>query len=140
MKKPENRGADPGTVWLETLGELLKGGAVSAGVTLGLALLCAVCISGGFLEEGWLEWAALGCCVLGAGAGGLWSVRKLRRRPLPVGLAAGAILFLILLTAGGLTAASVSVEREGLPILSACLCGGGGAGILSGPPKKKRRR
>lgn len=140
MKKQENRREEPGTIWLNTMGELLKGAAVAAAAALGLALACAAGISLGLLREEWQLGAALGCCVLGALAGGLFAVRRLKKRPLPVGLAVGAMLFLIFLTAGGLTAQTVAVEKEGLPILSACLCGGAGAGILARPTKKKRRR
>lgn len=140
MKKQEKRREDASTVWLNTMGELLKGGALAGAVTLGAALLCAVLISMGVLEEKWMEGAAMACCVLGAAVGGIVTVLRIRKRPVPVGLGVGAILFLILLTAGGLTAETVAVEQKGLPILSACLCGGAAAGILARPPKKKRRR
>ena len=136
MKKQEDRS----TLWLMTMGELLKGGAVAAVVTLLTALFCAVAISLGVLGEERLTGVVLGCCVLGSGTGGLLSCRRLKKRPVPVGLAVGGTLFLILLTAGGLTQEAVSVENEGLPILTACLCGGAGAGILASQPKKKRKR
>ena len=140
MKKQENRRAEPAAVWLNLMAELLKGGVLAAVLTLASALICAVLISTGVLEEGWLNGAAMACCVLGALGGGLLSVRRLKVRPVPVGLAVGAVLFLILLTAGVLTGEPLRVEKQGLPILSACLCGGAGSGILARPPKKKRRR
>ena len=52
MKKQENRRAEPAAVWLNLMEELLKGGALAAVLTLASALICAVLISTGVLEEG----------------------------------------------------------------------------------------
>ena len=48
----------------------------------------------------------------------------------------GAVLFLLLLTAGMLAYDSASLEQGGTAILCACLCGGALAGLLGG----RRRR
>ena len=140
MKKQETGRTAPGPLWVTVMAELLKGGALAAVLTLLTALLCAVLLASGVVPEEQLSGAVLVCCGLGALAGGALPVRRLGRRPVPVGLGTGAVLFLSFLTAGALTGGAVGVEKQGLPILTACLCGGAGAGILARPPKKKRRR
>lgn len=139
MKKRDRRQEDPGSLWINTMCELIKGG-VFAGITAILSLfLCAVLVSTGLLREHWMEGAGLACCVLGALIGGMYSVKAIKRRPLLVGLAVGGVLFLLLLTAGFLAYETASIEQGGVGILCACLCGGGIAGILGGTRKKRRR-
>ena len=139
MKKRDRRQEDPGSLWINTMCELIKGG-VFAGITAILSLLlCAVLVSTGLLRERWMEGAGLACCVLGAMIGGIYSVKTIKRRPLLVGLAVGGVLFLLLLTAGFLAYETASIEQGGVGILCACLCGGGIAGILGGTRKKRRR-
>ena len=140
MQKQEKKRENAGTVRFRAAGELGKGVVIAAGTALGLALLCAVGISFSLLEEHWLGGLSAVCCAAGALAGGSFAVRAVGRSPLPVGLAVGVLLFLLLLTAGEVTAGTVLVQKYGLPILTACLGGGAGAGILARPPKKKRRR
>ena len=57
-----------------------------------------------------------------------------------MGAGVGAILFLVLLSAGLLLFEDASVSNGGVPILLSCLCGGAMAGILGSRPKKKRKR
>ena len=140
MQKQGERRDCSGRAWMEAGGQLLKGSAAAVGAVLVLALLCAAGIVAGLLEEDWLEGLVLACCFLGALAGGSIAVRAIGRRNLPVGLAVGGVLFLLLLTVGGLRSGTLSPGETGLPILTACLGGGAGAGILVRPPKKKRRR
>ena len=56
------------------------------------------------------------------------------------GLAAGGVLFLLLLTIGLLLFDGMSVEHGGLGLLSGSLCGGAAAGLLGARPKKKKRK
>ena len=84
--------------------------------------------------------AVLAVCVAGAFAGGMYTVRRLRTRTLLLGLGVGAVLFLLLLTAGLLAYDSASLENGGIGVLCACLCGGGISGVLFRQPKKKRRK
>ena len=80
-------------------------------------------------------------CVLGALAGGVYAGRKLGVRSLLSGVGVGAVLFLLLMTAGLLAYEDASLERGGIGILCACLCGGALAGLLTARrPKKKRKR
>ena len=140
MKKKERRTEEIGGQWLNTMCEVLKGG-VLAGVAAILALLaCAVLVSAGALPVSSMYGAVLACCVLGAMAGGTYAVRRAGGRPLPVGLGVGAVLFLLLLTAGLIAYQGASVANGGAGILCACLCGGAIPGLLARKPKKKHKR
>lgn len=62
-----------------------------------------------------------------------------------MGLTAGAVLFLLLLTIGSLCFENVSLEAGGIGLLCGCLCGGAAAGLLGSgkkkaAPRKKRRK
>ena len=72
--------------------------------------------------------------------GGCFAVRRVGRHSLPVGLGVGAVLFLLLLTAGFIAFDGASIANGGAGILCACLCGGAIPGLLARKPKKKRRR
>ncbi len=140
MKKKERRTEDPGRPWLNTRCEVLKGGVLAGVVTILALLLCAVLVSTGTLPVSGMYGAVLAVCVLGALAGGTWAVRGAGGRSLPVGLGVGAVLFLLLLTAGLLVYDGASIANGGAGILCACLCGGAIPGLLARKPKKKRRR
>lgn len=140
MKKKERRPEEIGSQWLNAMCEVLKGG-VLAGVTTILALLiCAVLVSIGVVPVGAMYGAVLAVCVLGALVGGTYTVRRVDGRSLPAGLGVGAVLFLLLLTAGFIVYQSASMANGGAGILCACLCGGAIPGLLARKPKKKRRR
>ncbi len=140
MKKKERRPEELGSQWLNTMCEVLKGG-VLAGVTTILALLiCAVLVSAGMLSVNSMYGAVLASCVLGALAGGTYAVRRVSGRSLLMGLGVGAVLFLLLLTAGLIAYQGASIANGGAGILCACLCGGAIPGLLARKPKKKRRR
>ena len=140
MKKKERRPEELGGQWLNTTCEVLKGG-VLAGVTTILALLvCAVLVSMGVIPVSGMYGGVLAVCVLGALVGGTWAVHRVGSRSLLVGLGAGAVLFLLLLTAGLIACQGASIANGGAGILCACLCGGAIPGLLARKPKKKRRR
>lgn len=142
MKKKERRpeGQDRGSEWLNAMCEVLKGG-VLAGVTAILALLvCSVLVSLGAVPVGAMYGAVLAACAVGALAGGTYAVRRVGRRSLLVGLGVGAVLFLLLMTAGLIVYEGGSIANGGAGILCACLCGGAIPGLLARKPKKKRRR
>ena len=140
MKKKERRPEELGSQWLNAMCEVLKGG-VLAGVTAILALLlCSVLVSVGVLPVGAMYGAVLAVCVLGALTGGIYAVHRAGGRSLLVGLGVGAVLFLLLLTAGLIIYDGSSVANGGAGILCACLCGGAIPGLLARKPKKKRRR
>ena len=140
MKKKERRTEEPGGPWLNATCDVLIGGAL-AGVTAVLALLlCAVLVSVGVMPVGAMYGAVLAVCVLGAVTGGTFAVRRVSGPSLFVGLGVGAVLFLLLLTAGSIAFEGASIANGGAGILCACLCGGAIPGLLARKPKKKRRR
>ena len=139
-KKQVKRREEPGSQWIGTACDVLKGGVLAGAAAAALLLLCAVPISAGVLRERWMPGMAPAVCVLGSLLGGLYAVRRVGRRTLPVGLGVGVVLFLLLLTAGMLAYDSASLEQGGAGILCACLCGGALAGLLGGLSGKKRRR
>ena len=140
MKKKERRPEELGSQWLNAMCEVLKGG-VLAGVTTILALLvCSLMVSTGILPVEAMYGAVLACCVLGALVGGIYTVHQVSGRSLLVGGGVGAVLFLLLLTAGLIVYEGASIANGGAGILCACLCGGAISGLLSGKHKKKRRR
>lgn len=140
MKRQEKRQVEAGSQWINTMCDLLKGGVLAGLTAILTLLLCAVLVSAGVLRERWMDGAVLAVCVAGALAGGLYAVRKIGSRTLLVGLGVGAVLFLLLLTAGLLAYDTASIEHGGTGVLCACLCGGGIAGVLGRGAKKKRRR
>ena len=139
-KRDRHHQEESGSQWINSMCDLLKGGVLAGVAAIVALLLCAVLVSAGLLRERWMEGAVLAVCVLGALTGGMYAVRKIGSRTLLGGLGVGAVLFLLLLTAGLLAYDTASVEQGGVGILCACLCGGGIAGILGGGAKKKRRR
>ncbi len=136
-RRPEELG---GGEWLGAMCEVLKGGVLAGVVTILALLLCAVLVSTGVLPVSGMYGAALAACVLGSLAGGTYAVRRVRSRSLLAGLGVGAVLFLLLLTAGLIAYQGASVANGGAGILCACLCGGAIPGLLARKPKKKRRR
>ncbi len=140
MKKQGRRQEEGGSPWLGAMCEILKGG-VLAGVTAILSLLaCAALVSAGILPVRAMEGGVMAACVLGALVGGAYAVHRCGGRSLAAGPGVGAVLFLLLLTAGLIAYEGTSVANGGVRILCACLCGGAIPGILGRKPKKKRRR
>lgn len=123
--------------WLGTMCGMLKGGALAFLTAVAILFLCALAVSNRWLGQGMMDSAVMAACALGALAGGLLAVRQGRGRSLLMGFGAGLILFLLLLTAGFLSA---DLRNGGLGLLLSCGCGGALAGVLGGKPKKKRRR
>ena len=123
---------------------VLIGGAAAFVVCLVFLFLAAVGISQGLLDAGLRYQLAVVGCVLGSFSGGLSAVRRCPARGLFVGLAVGAVLFLLELTLGLLIYDTMSFENGGLGLLCGALCGGAAAGILGGgrggAGKSKERR
>ena len=140
MKKRDRRPEEPGSQWLNTVCEVLKGGVLAGVVTILALLVCAVLVSAGAMPVEAMYGSVLAVCVLGALAGGAYAVCRSGSGRLLAGVGVGAVLFLLLLTAGLIAYRGASVANGGAGILCACLCGGAIAGILVRRPKKKRRR
>ena len=139
MKKREKGREDGGGLWFNAVCEVLKGGVLAGVVTILALLLCSVLVSMGLIPVEAMEGTVLAVCVLGTLVGGIYAVRR-SGAALAAGLGVGAVLFLLLLTAGLLAYEGAAVANGGVSILCACLCGGAIPGILGRKPKKKRRR
>ena len=139
MKKREKGREDGGGLWFNAVCEVLKGGVLAGVVTILALLLCSVLVSMGVIPVEAMEGTVLAVCVLGTLVGGIYAVRR-AGAALAAGLGVGAVLLLLLLTAGLLAYEGASVANGGVSILCACLCGGAIPGILGRKPKKKRRR
>ena len=137
MRKPEE---DQGTRLVRAMTNILLGGVVALAVCLMFLFLCSIGISGGWLQEGLMYQMAVVSCVIGGFAGAMTAVRRCGSRALIVGLAVGAVFFLLLLTVGVLLFESMSLEAGGLGLLCGGLCGGAAAGLMGSKPKKKRRK
>ena len=137
MRKTEE---DQGTRLVRAMTNILLGGVVALAVCLMFLFLCSIGISGGWLQEGLMYQMAVVSCVIGGFAGAMTAVRRCGSRALIVGLAVGAVFFLLLLTVGVLLFESMSWEAGGLGLLCGGLCGGAAAGLMGSKPKKKRRK
>ena len=137
MRKTEE---DQGTRLVRAMTNILLGGVVALAVCLMFLFLCSIGISGGWLQEGLMYQMAVVSCVIGGFAGAMTAVRRCGSRALIVGLAVGAVFFLLLLTVGVLLFESMSLEVGGLGLLCGGLCGGAAAGLMGSKPKKKRRK
>lgn len=137
MRKTEE---DQSAKLVRVITGVLLGGALALGVCIVFLFFCAAGISGGWLSEEWMDRLAIVGCVLGGFAGGIFAVRRCGSGPLLAGMAAGGVLFLLLLTIGLLLFDGMSVEHGGLGLLSGALCGGAAAGLLGARPKKKKRK
>ncbi len=135
-KTDEEQGA-----WaLRCMTQVLIGAGIGALVGLLFLFVCAVLISGGHLSQDHTGALSVCACVLGSLTGGTVAVSRCKGRSLIVGLLTGAVLFLILLTAGLLLYRAAAIEERGLPLVCGCLCGGALAGLFGARPKKKRRK
>ena len=139
MRKTEE---DQGAKAVRYMVSVIMGGICALVVCLLFLLAVSACISKGLLDMGLIYQLTLVGCVLGSFAGGRMAVRRCGARALIVGLCAGLVLFLLLLTIGviGFHAAP---ESGGIGLLCASLCGGAVAGLLGGGQsqgKKKRRK
>ena len=129
-----------GASWLGAMVDLLRGAGVGLAGALAVLAIAAGLISFGMMSNAKADGAVVAACLLGGLLGGAFAVRRRKIAPLPTGLGAGGMLFLLLLAAGGLLYDVLPTLRTGGVVASACLCGGGLAGVLGGKPKKKRRK
>ena len=129
---------DQGTMLLCYGRAVLIGGGIAFAVGLGLLLFAAFGVSRGLLEVGLRYQLTVASCVLGSFAGGVCAVRSSPARGLFVGMAVGAVLFLLQLSLGLLLFEGFSLESGGVGLLFGDLCGGAAAGILSGGGKRKK--
>lgn len=124
--------------WKQLVIDILLGGATALVVSAVFLVCCSLLILGGVLSESIAGQLALGAGVLGSLSGGVCAIRRHRRQVLPVGLATGALFFLLLFVIGHLCWDGTAPIQIKLSMLICCLCGGAAAGVLV-PGKKKRK-
>ena len=136
----QRREEDQGAKLVRFMSNILLGGIAALLVCLVVLFLCAVGISGGWLNDRHMVQYTIAGCVIGCLAGGLFAVLRCRARTLLVGLGVGGVFFLLLLTVGLLFYPDMSMGEQGVGLLCGALFGGALAGFLGGKPKKKRRK
>jgi putative membrane protein (TIGR04086 family) len=123
---------------------VILGGVVALVVCMLVLLAASVGISRGVIGEDMTYQVTVAGCLLGGFAGGLFAVRRCAARSFAAGLAAGAVLFLLLLSVGVLFFDATSPGMGGVGLLCGALCGGAAAGLVGGgkprTTRKKRRK
>jgi putative membrane protein (TIGR04086 family) len=137
MRKTEE---DQGVRLMRMTTGVLLGGVISLAVCIAVLFLCSIGICNGWIPERLMgQYTVIGCALGGLIGGGV-AVRRCGSGPLLAGLAAGAVLFLLLLTVGVLLLHNTSIENGGAGLLCGALGGGAISGLLGARPKKKRRK
>lgn len=141
MRKNED---DQGKMLLQSGKLILVGGVTAFLLCTALLFLTAVGISEGLIGMGLQYRLTVVVCVLSSFLGASMVVGQCQGRRLLVGIAVGAVLFLLQLSIGLLLYDTFSLENGGIGLMCGGLCGGAAAGILSGGgkgrPKKKVQR
>ena len=137
MRKNEE---DQGSRLLAYGKAILLGGTGAFGLCVLLLLLTAIGISQGLLDAALRDQITVVVCVISSLFGGLFAVRQSPSRGLLIGLAVGAVLFLLQLTLGVLIYDTFSLENGGIGLMCGALCGGAAAGILGGGGKRRSGR
>lgn len=137
MRKTEE---DQGAVVVRYMLGVLVGGVTALAACFLLLLLASVAISAGLLGEGMMYQLTIVSCVAGGFIGGAVAVKRCAARPLIVGVLAGGVFFLLLLTIGLVVFENAAPEAHGIGVLCGALCGGAAAGLLGGRRGGGRKR
>ena len=130
----------PQTV-MQSLIRIVFGSAIALAACILLLMLAALCISIGWLEEGWMGRLTAAACAMGAFTGAVITGKHNRSiNRLLHGVLVGAVLFAFMLIIGTTVYRVTALDREGVVLLGACLCGGGLSGLLFRKPKAKGKR
>lgn len=126
--------------WLTLTLNLLRGGILGFAVSCGVLGIAAFLICSGVMGYGKIDSAAVAACLLGGFTGGIFVVKRVKRAPLPLGIGAGGVLYLMLLAMGSLLY-NVAPELSLTGVTAgACLCGGGLSGFAGGTRKNKKHK
>lgn len=131
---------DQGKLLLQCGKLILLGGLTAFLMCTVLLFLVSVGISEGLISMSLQYRLTVVICVLSSFLGGIMVVRQCPGRGLLVGIAVGAVLFLIQLSIGLVLYDTFSLENGGIGLLCGGLCGGAAAGILSGGGKGRTQR
>lgn len=127
--------------WLHSVTAMLQGGTMGAVGALVLQALVALLCFVGVLPVALGDYSAPVAALVGAFVGGGYAMKKTGARAVRLnGVAAGAMMFLVLLSIGLLLYQNAPDAAGSGKILACCLCGGGLAGLLLRRSGKKRRR
>lgn len=137
MRKNEE---DQGKLLLQCGKLILLGGLTAFLMCTVLLFLVSVGISEGLISMSLQYRLTVVICVMSSFLGGIMVVRQCPGRGLLVGIAVGAVLFLIQLSVGLVLYDTFSLENGGIGLLCGGLCGGAAAGILSGGGKGRTQR
>ena len=141
MEKKMKQGREKGSFSASAVLLRIVTGGVAGTVVCGAGLLlCALLIAGGAIGEGRMGAVVLACAMLGGLGAGTVAAWGMRGRCIPVGVSAGAVMFLILMAAGVLAYERTSFEYGGAGLALMCCCGGGLAGTVKLGGGKRRRR
>lgn len=122
---------------------LLKGGAAALATAVVASAGAALPVSMGLLSQTSADKCVVFACALGALAGGSCVLKRSERAFLPVGMAVGAIEWLLLLVVGAICFGGVAGAGEMGISAVGCLSGGLLAGVLyaaRGSVQKTRKR
>lgn len=137
MRKNED---DQGKLLLRSGKLILLGGVTAFLLSTVLLFLVSVGISEGIIGMGLQYRLTVVVCVISSFLGAALVVKQCLGRRLLMGIAVGAVLFLLQLSIGLLLYDTFSLENGGIGLLCGGLCGGAAAGILSGGGKGRPRK
>lgn len=135
-KKEEEQGMQA----LRYMSCILLAGLVALLLCFVFLCLCSFFVSSGWISSKHMIQYTIAVCAISSFLGGIFAVTRYRCKTLLVGIGTGAVLFLMLLTAGIIFFPNVSIENHGVGLLCAALFGGALAGLVGGKQKKKRRK
>ena len=119
---------------------MLVGGIIGVIACVVILFLCSIGISYGWIGDEYMTQYTVIACLASAFLGGMYSVSRLKKKTLIVGIGVGIVQFLILLVVGVMIFPSVTIDSTGGILLCMSLLGGMFAGLLGGKRKKKRRK
>lgn len=118
-------------------GGLALGGALSLGVTILLAMVTAMLVDNGAMEEKSIGYAALVILLLSSALGSAVAAARIKRQRLVVCIAAGAVYYVLLLS---MTALFFGGQYTGMGVTALAVLGGSGVVCIAGAGQGRGRR
>ena len=139
-KKSGKRLEDSGKNWGQMVVSVMKGSALAAVITLAMTLVCAVLVSGGWIDLNRAMKAAPLLCIPGGMTGGLVFGQRQRDWAIGAGAGIGLGLFILLAALGCGLCGTLPAGTSAPAVLAACVGSGGAVGLLGGGSRKNKRR